>query len=95
MGESELRDRCADRQQAGVHGKRRIADYPTENKSVRSKTGAAACGAGRAAGIPQKGGFPLDVSVPGEGGSTDHARRGAQTASDDTGAGRLQACQIS
>ena len=76
-----------------VNGELQI--IPPKNKSVCSKTGAAACGAGRAAGVPQKGGFPLDVSVPGEGGSTDHARRGAQAASDDTGAGRLQACQIS
>lgn len=45
-------------------------------------------------GNTAKGGFPLDVSVPGEGGPTDHTRRGAQAASDDTGAGRLQACQI-
>ena len=61
----------------------------------RGEAGVDACGAGRAAGVPQEGGFPLDVSVPGEGGSTDHARRGAKAASDDTGAGRLQACQIS
>ena len=58
------------------------------------KTGAAACGVGRAAGISQESGFPLDVPVPGEGGPTDHARRGEKAASDDTGAGRLQACQI-
>ena len=75
--------------------KRRIADHPVQNQGIRPKAGAATCGAGRAAGVPQEGGFPLDVSVPGEGGPTDHTRRGAQTASDDTGAGRLQACQIS
>ena len=95
MGGSELRDRCADRQQAGVHGKWRIADHPAQNQGVHAKTGAAACGAGRAAGVQKDGGLPLDVSVPGEGGSTDHARCGTKAASDDTGAGRLQACQIS
>ena len=58
-------------------GKRRIADHPAQNQGVHPKTGAAACGAGRAAGVPKDGGFPLDVSVPGEGGSTDHTRRGA------------------
>lgn len=84
----------ADRQQAGVYGKRRIADHPAQNQGICPKAGAAACGVGRAAGIPQEGGLPLDVSVPGEGGSTDHTRRGAKAASDDTGAGRLQACQI-
>ena len=60
-----------------------------ETNGICPKAGAAARGAGRAAGIPQKGGLPLDVSVPGEGGSTDHARRGAQAASDHIGTGWL------